>query len=63
MRGGDSYYVLVNKNDEAYEIDDYTGCETLKFGSWEEAEEVLKEYLEDEMLDESEEWHIERWRW
>jgi hypothetical protein len=62
--GGDSYYVLVNKDDDAYTIDDIVEGEyVVDFDSWEEAEEELKYLLEEEELDEADGWHVERCRW
>jgi hypothetical protein len=62
-RGGDSYYVLVNKDDEVYEINDIADTYTAEFDSWEEAEDQLQYLIEEEELDADDGWHVERWRW
>ena len=61
--GGDSYYILVNKKDEAFEIVDIADTYTAEFDSWEDAEEELKYLIEEEVLDEADGWHVERCRW
>ena len=63
-RGGDSYYVLVNKNDELYTEDDtIEGEMVVDFDSEKEAEEELKYLLDEGELDEEDGWHVERHRW
>lgn len=63
-RGGDSYYVLVNNDDEEYTVDDIIEGEMIvDFDSWEEAEEELKYLLDEGELDEADGWHVERARW
>ena len=63
-RGGDSYYVLVNKDGEEYTVDDIVEGEmVVDFDSWEEAEEELAYLIEEEELDHNDGWHVERHRW
>ena len=63
-RGGDSYYVIVNKDGEDYTIDDIIEGEMIvDFDTWEAAEEELAYLLEEEELDEADGWHVERVRW
>ena len=63
-RGGDSYYVLVNKDGEEYTVDDIIEGEmVVDFDSWEEAEEELAYLIEEEELDPNDGWHGERVRW
>ena len=63
-RGGDSYYVLVNKDGEEYTVDDIIEGEiVVDFDSWEEAEEELAYLIEEEELDPNDGWHVERARW
>lgn len=63
-RGGDSYYVLVNKDGEEYTVDDIIEGEmVVDFDSWEEAEEELAYLIEEEELDLNDGWHVERARW
>lgn len=63
-RGGDSYYILVNKDGEEYTVDDIVEGEMiLDFDSWEEAEEELAYLIEEEELDPNDGWHVERHRW
>jgi len=62
-RGGDSYYVLVNKDGEEYTIEDYCDTYVMDYDSWELAEQELKEMLEEEELFEEDGWHVERRRW
>jgi hypothetical protein len=63
-RGGDSYYVLVDNQDEVYTQDDYIEGEyVVEFDSWEEAEEELQYLIDEEILDEADGWHVERARW
>lgn len=61
--GGDSYYVLVDKDGNEYEQEDAFDTYVLDFDSWEEAEDALEELIADETLDESDGWHVERVRW
>ena len=62
-RGGDSYYVLVDNDENVYTQDDYIECEyVVEFDSWEEAEEELQ-YLIEEILDKADGWRVERHRW
>jgi hypothetical protein len=63
-RGGDSYYVLVNNQDEVYEQEDNLGFTyTVECDSWEEAEDTLQMLIADEELDPNDGWHVERHRW
>lgn len=59
-QGGDSYYVLVNSQDEIYSND---WGDTIDFNSWEEAEDELQELIAEERLTEQDGWHVERHRW
>ena len=63
--GGDSYYVLVNNNDDIYETEDpITGyTSVLDFDDWDEAQDCLDILIADEELDEKDGWHVERHRW
>jgi len=62
--GGDSYYVLVNKDGDVYETEDFVGFTTvLDFNDWDEAQECLDILIADEELDENDGWHVERHRW
>ena len=62
-KGGDSYYVLVNNKDEAYEDSDYTGCTwTVEFNTWEDADTELSYLLDVNGLKEEDGWHVERHR-
>lgn len=65
MMPGVSYYVLVDKDGNVLEETDMiTGySETMKFDSWEEAEESLRYLLDEELIDHTKNWHIERHRW
>ena len=63
-RGGDSYYVLVDKDENIYTQDDIIEGELIvDFDSWEEAEEEWQCLIDEEILDEADGWHIERHRW
>lgn len=63
-RGGDSYYVLVNKDGDVYTVDDIVEGEMiLDFDDADEAEEELQYLLDEEELDEADGWHVERHRW
>ena len=63
-KGGDSYYVLVDNDENVYTQDDYIECEyVVEFDSWEEAEEELQYLIDEEILDEADGWHVERHRW
>lgn len=63
-RGGDSYYVLVNKDgDEFFRDDIIYGEYIVDFDSWEEAEEELQYLFDEGELFEVDGWHIERARW
>ena len=63
-RGGDSYYVLVDKDGNVYEQEDNLGFTyTVECDSLEEAEDTLQMLVADEALDEKDGWHIERYRW
>lgn len=63
-RGGDSYYVLVDKDENIYTQDDIIEGELIvDFDSWEEAEEELQCLIDEEILDEADGWHVERHRW
>ena len=63
-KGGDSYYVLVNKNNEEYAEDDIIEGEmVVDFDSEKEAEEALEYLLNTGELDEDDGWHVERHRW
>lgn len=63
-RGGDSYYVLVDKDGNEYTVDDIIEGEmVVDFDSWEEAEEELAYLIEEEELDPNDGWHVERVRW
>ena len=63
-KGGDSYYVLVDKDGETYTVDDIVEGEMiLDFDSWEEAEEELNYLLDAGEIEEDEGWHVERHRW
>ena len=63
-RGGDSYYVLVNKDGDVYEQEDYLGFTyTVDLDTWEDAEEVLQQLIVDEELNPNDGWHVERHRW
>ena len=63
-KGGDSYYVLVNKYDEEYTVDDTIEGEMIvDFDTEKEAEEELKYLLDEGELDEADDWHVERHRW
>lgn len=60
-RGGDSYYVLVNKEDEEYTVDDIIEGEMiLDFNTWKEAEDYLKQLLDEGDVEETDGWHVER---
>ena len=63
-KGGDSYFVLVNKEDEVYTVDDVCEGEIiLDFASPEAAEEELQSLIDEEELDPADGWHVERHRW
>ena len=63
-RGGDSYYVLVNKDGDTYTVDDIVEGEMiLDFDNTDEAEEELQYLLDEGELDEADGWHVERYRW
>lgn len=63
-RGGDSYYVLVNKDGNVYEDSNFTGDTwTVEFDSWEEAEEELNYLVDVNGLNKEDGWHVERHRW
>ncbi len=63
-RGGDSYYVLVNKDNEIYTVDDICEGEMIvDYDTEEEAEEELKYLIQEEELDPEDGWHVERRRW
>ena len=63
-RGGDSYYVLVDNDENVYTQDDYIECEyVVEFDSWEEAEEELQYLIDEEILDKADGWRVERHRW
>ena len=63
-RGGDSYYVLVDNDENVYTQDDYIEGEyTVEFDSWDEAEEELQCLIDEEILDPNDGWHVERHRW
>ena len=63
-QGGDSYYVLVNKDGDAYTVDDvFEGKTTLINDTWKEAENDLEYLLDEGELDEADGWHVERHRW
>ena len=63
-RGGDSYYVLVDNDENVYTQDDYIECEyVVEFDSWEEAEEELQYLIDEEILDRADGWRVERRRW
>lgn len=63
--GGDSYFVLVNNNDDIYEQEDpITGYTyVLDFDDEDEAKECLDILVADEELDPIDGWHVERHRW
>jgi hypothetical protein len=62
--GGDSYYVIVNKDGDAYTVDDIIEGEmVLDFDDEDEAEEELQYLLDEGELDEADGWHVERYRW
>lgn len=65
MMPGQSYYVLVNKeNEELEEVDPITGYqEIMKFDSWEEAGEALDYFFQEDLLFKEEGWHVERNKW
>ena len=63
-KGGDSYYVLVDNDENIYTQDDIIEGEMIvDFDSWEEAEEELQYLLDEGELDEADGWHVERHRW
>ena len=63
-RGGDSYYVLVDNDENVYTQDDYIEGEyDVEFDSWEEAEEELQYLIDEEILDRADGWRVERHRW
>ena len=63
-KGGDSYYVLVNKDGDTYTVDDIVEGEMiLDFDNTDEAEEELQYLLDEGELDEADGWHVERYRW
>lgn len=63
-KGGDSYYVLVNKDGDTYTVDDIVEGEMiLDFDDADEAEEELQYLLDEGELDEADGWHVERYRW
>ena len=62
-RGGDSYYVIVDKDGNEYEREDFIDKYIVDFNSWEEAEEELAYLIEIEELDPNDGWHVERARW
>jgi hypothetical protein len=62
--GGDSYYVIVNKDNVEFTRDDIIEGEYIvDFDSWEEAEDELRYLIEDGELDAADGWHVERARW
>ena len=62
--GGDSYYVLVNKDGVEFTRDDIIEGEYIvDFDSWEEAEEELQYLFDEGELFEVDGWHVERARW
>ena len=65
MMPGQTYYTLVNNDDEEYELEDpITGyTEIAKYDSEEEAEEELEELIDEEVLNEEDGWHVERNIW
>jgi len=63
-RGGDSYFVLVDKDGNEYTVDDIIEGEMiLDFVSEEDAQAELDYLLEEEELDPADGWHVERHRW
>ena len=63
-RGGDSYYVLVDNDENVYTQDDYIEGEyVVEFDSWEEAKEELQYLMDEEILDRADGWRVERRRW
>ena len=62
-RGGDSYYVIVDKDGNEYEREDFVDKYIVDFNSWEEAEEELQYLIDEGILDEADGWHVERHRW
>ena len=65
MMPGQRYYTLVNKNNEEFELEDYiTGyTEIAKYDYEEDAEEALQQFIDEEILDEADGWHVERNIW
>ena len=63
-KGGDSYYVLVDKDENEYTKEDYIEGEYIvDFDSWEEAEAELDYLVKEGELDPADGWHVERARW
>ena len=63
-QGGDSYYVLVDKDGNVYQKEDFVDTYVVEFDSWEEAEEELAYLLDtEEDFNEEDGWHVERHRW
>ena len=62
-QGGDSYYVLVDKDGNVYKKEDFVETYVVEFDSWEDAEEELTYLIDIEDLKEEDGWHVERHRW
>ena len=63
-QGGDSYYVIVNKDGDEFTRDDIIyGEYIVDFNTLEEAEEELQNLFDEGELYEVDGWHVERCRW